>query len=361
MTMSDQPNHTILQLLESLQAERLDLPDAIVHYWQKAVKTIADENPDWNEARNCCQYMKAILAELQANDRDIMRVDKAEGLVSILLGVVHLGQKNHREAIDCFEQGAKRLQHWRDKDFESLAYFGRMLVHKEEKNWTGALEAAQKALDAIRELPLRYRSKYMKSLQDRIEQEIKLATEASIKEKKPPPTAGSQPSKPARPKFSEIPIVSSIAAGLVRPIADETIVDHLLLSDNYSNAADFGVSVEGDSMKGDGILPGDIALMRYQHTVENREIAAVVITTREESLEVIKRYFHDEREGLQHWFLKSSNPSSKHLVVTPGGVNVEAIRALYVQEIQADRIKFYENAELVIAGNYVGLVRKLGG
>lgn len=361
MTMSDQPNHTILQLLESLQAERLDLPDAIVHYWQKAIETIADENPDWNEARNCCQYMKAILAELQADDRDIMRVDKAEGLVSILLGVVHLCQKNHREAIDCFEQGAKHLQHWRDKDFESLAYFGRMLAHKEEKNWTGALEAAQKALDAIRELPLRYRSKYMKSLQDRIEREIKLATEASIKEKKPPPTAGPQPSKPARPKFSEIPIVSSIAAGLVHPIADETIEDHLLLSENYSNAADFGVSVVGDSMKGDGILPGDIALMRQQPTVKNGEIAAVVVTTPKETVEVIKRYYLDERAELQHWFLESSNPLSEHLLVMPSGVNVRAIQALYAKEIQAGRIQLYQDAELVIAGKYVGLVRKLGG
>jgi SOS-response transcriptional repressor LexA len=357
--MSEQANHEIFQLLRSFQGERLDLPDAIVHYWQRVIETVTGENPNWDEARNCCEYMTAILAELQANDRDVMRVDKAEGLVSLLLGAIHLGQKNYREAIDSFEQGAEHLQRWRDKDFQSLAYFGRVLAHKEEKNWSGALEAAQKALDAIRDLPLRHRSKHMKSLRERIKQEIILATEASLEEKKAPPTVSPKPSKPSRPKFIKIPIVSNIAAGLVRPITDENTKDHLLLSDNYCSNADFGVTVVGDSMKGDGILPRDLALIRQQPTVEDGEIAAVVITTPKQPLEVIKRYYHDQREGLQHWFLESSNPSSRHLLVMPADANVEAIQVFYAKEIQVGKVELYKNAELTIAGKYVGLVRKV--
>lgn len=156
-----------------------------------------------------------------------------------------------------------------------------------------------------------------------------------------------------------IPIVSNIAAGLVRPIADENIKDHLLLSDNYGSGANFGVKVFGDSMKDGGILPGDIALVRQQPTVEDGEIAAVVITTPEETLGVIKRYHHVEREGLRHWFLESSNPSSKHLLVMPGGANIEAIQALYAKEIQDGKVELYKNAELAIAGKYVGLVRNI--
>jgi SOS-response transcriptional repressor LexA len=156
-----------------------------------------------------------------------------------------------------------------------------------------------------------------------------------------------------------IPIVSNIAAGLVRPIADENIEDHLLLSENYGSGANFGVKVFGDSMKDSGILSGDIALIRQRPTVEDGEIAAVVITTPKESLEVIKRYYHDQREGLEHWFLESSNPSSKHLIVTPGGANTEAIQALYAKEIQVGKVELYKNAELAIAGKYVGLMRKI--
>jgi SOS-response transcriptional repressor LexA len=365
MTTSEQASYEILQFLESLLGEQTDLPDAIVHYWQRIIKTLTTKKSNWNEARDCCEHLVVILTRLRGDNRDAMRVDKAEGLVSILLGTIHLGLENYRDAIDHFERGARHLHRWRDGDLESLAYFGRLLTHKEEKNWPGALEAAQKALDAMRHVPLRHRSKHMKSLQGRIKKEIVLATEASIREaKRTPPSAKPRPSQPSRPKPTEIPIVGDIAAGLGR-IADENIEDYLVLGDNYRNGADFGVKVVGGSMKGHGILSGDIALIRQQPTVERREIAAIVITTPEiEALGVLKQYYpYEERQSMWHWLLMSSNPSSEHLVVMPSGVNVKAIQDLYTKEIQSGKMrnlpKYYENAKLQIVGKFVGLVRNI--
>jgi SOS-response transcriptional repressor LexA len=360
MATSEPASYEIVWFLESLLGEQPDLPDVVLHYWQRIVETVMGEKPNWNETRNCCEHITTILSKLRGDNRNAMRVDKAEGLVSILLGTVCLGQKNYREAIDRFERGARHLHRWRDGDLESLAYFGRLLTHKEEKNWPGALEAAQKALDAMRHVPLRHRSKHMKSLQERIKEEIASATEASIRgAERTPPGAKPKPTQPSRPKPTEIPIVSDIAAGLGR-IADENIEEYLLLADNYRNGADFGVKVVGDSMQGHGILSRDIALIRQQAGVEMGEIAAVVVTTLTESEGVLKQYYrYEKRADMQHWFLKSSNPSSEHLVIIPSGANANAIRDLYATDIQAGRIRIYENAELSIAGKYVGLVRNV--
>jgi SOS-response transcriptional repressor LexA len=360
MATSEQASRKILQLLEFLLGEQTGLPDAIVHYWQKVIKTLTTEKPNWNEARNCCEHITMILAKLRGDDRNVMRIDKAEGLVSILLGAIYLGGENHRDAIDHFERGARRLHRWRDGDLESLAYFGRLLTHKEEKNWPGALEAAQKALDAVCHVPLRHRSKHIKSLQGWIKEEIVLATEAYIRDaERTPPGASPKPSQPPHPQLTKIPIVTDIAAGLGR-IADENIEDYLLLSDNYRNRADFGVKVIGGSMQGHGILSRDIALIRQQAGVEMGEIAAVVVTILTESEGVLKQYYrYEKRADMQHWFLKSSNPSSEHLVIIPSGANANAIRDLYATDIQAGRIRIYENAELSIAGKYVGLVRNI--
>ncbi|GIK41368.1 MAG: hypothetical protein BroJett011_52010 [Chloroflexota bacterium] len=175
-----------------------------------------------------------------------------------------------------------------------------------------------------------------------------------------PPT----PSKFPPREFVQIPVVSDIAAGM-GVIAEENIVEYLLLDDSHRNGADFGARVVGNSMMERGIFPGDIALIRQQPTVSNGEIAAVVIMTPKiEALGVLKRYFvvYKNRKDLAHWLLESSNSSSEHLVVIPSGADVEAIRDFYTKKIKAGKllnpIEFYEDAEITIAGKYVGLVRK---
>lgn len=76
-----------------------------------------------------------------------------------------------------------------------------------------------------------------------------------------------------------LPVLGKIAAGI--PIlAEENIERRLALDDilrNKDAEQFFLLQVSGDSMIEKGINPGDLVLIRQQPTVENGEIAAVLI------------------------------------------------------------------------------------
>ena len=168
------------------------------------------------------------------------------------------------------------------------------------------------------------------------------------------------------PTYS-ISIISDITA--VQPddtIKEEDILDYVNVSDDLrEDSAYFGVGITSDNMTGDGILPGDIALIRQQPTVKNGEVAAIVIRSPEiETLGVLKRYYvvHEGRKDLAHWLLSSSNPSGEHLIVMPRGADIEAIKSFYIKKIKREEIlvpiKLYKDASISIAGKYIGVLRR---
>lgn len=84
-----------------------------------------------------------------------------------------------------------------------------------------------------------------------------------------------------------IPIVGTIAAGT--PIlAEDNITGYFKI--DASIHADFIVKVKGDSMINVGIDTGDLAFIHRQCTVENGEIAAVLIEDRA----TLKRFYKDD-------------------------------------------------------------------
>jgi SOS-response transcriptional repressor LexA len=343
MAMHEQASDEILQFLETLQADRSCLPDVVMDYWQNVIDICGSADPDWGRAESLCDQMTRILIGLRNGHRDVRQVDKAQGLVSILLGAICLGRRDLPAARSHFEKGVQHLRSWQEKDCESLAYLGEAFAHREEKNWPEASTMLQEALEANSKLPFRDQSKHTRRLKRRVEREIGYITMAS------------------RQATTHIPIVSNIAAGL-GVIAEENIKGYLLLDDNHRNGATFGVKVVGDSMKEDGILEGDIVLIRKQEEVEIGEIAAAVIITDEENKGVLKRYRYCQKQGnLQHVLLESSNPHSEDLVVIPSGTDVDEIKAFYTSVRKRAKIlnplEYYENAQLKIAGKYVGLVR----
>jgi repressor LexA len=342
----------IIGFLEDLQGTLLELPEVVVGHWVEATTICKDRMPDWEQAVGLCNCMVAVLNRLQRSRADLSQVDGGQGQISILLGAMYLGQRDWTMASYQFERGARRLRERNHRALESLAYFGRALTHKQEKNWPIALEAAQKALDTIRDLPVNDKSARTKRLEKRIEREIEAITKASLRDTT---TSVAMP--------IPIPIVSDIAAGEAI-IVEENVEDYLFLDKDHLYGADFGVRIVGNSMRDAGILPGDIALIRQQPIVETGEIAAVVIKTLVGSEGVLKQYYlaYEDQPNLRHWFLRSHNPTSQHLVVIPGGANARAIRNLYYRLIRLGRmrnlIQYYMDAELIVAGKYVGLVRE---
>ena len=105
------------------------------------------------------------------------------------------------------------------------------------------------------------------------------------------------------PETRKIPLVGAIACG--EPIlAQENIEDYVSIPKNL--AGDFALTCRGDSMINARIFDGDIVYIRQQDTVENGEIAAVLIDS-EATLKRV-RLFDD------HISLEPENPMYKPLV-----------------------------------------------
>lgn len=108
-----------------------------------------------------------------------------------------------------------------------------------------------------------------------------------------------------------IPLVGRIACG--EPIlAEEHIEDHVDLPRHIK--ADFALECSGDSMIGAGIRDGDIVYIRKQPTVENGEIAAVVIDGEEATL---KRFYRSGNKVT----LSAENPAYDPFVYVGEEIN----------------------------------------
>jgi len=82
---------------------------------------------------------------------------------------------------------------------------------------------------------------------------------------------------PARPRGVEVPILGRVAAG--EPLlAVENIEGSLWLGPELANGGEtFLLRVQGESMVEAHILPGDLALVRRQHTAEHGEIVVALL------------------------------------------------------------------------------------
>lgn len=112
--------------------------------------------------------------------------------------------------------------------------------------------------------------------------------------------SGAPPADPGQGRV--VPLVGDIAAG--HPIlADQHVEDTMTLPAQLVGSGElFMLRVDGESMTGAGILPGDLVVVRRQPTVENGEIAAVLV---DEAEATVKRVNTTE-DG--QWELRSANP-----------------------------------------------------
>lgn len=118
-------------------------------------------------------------------------------------------------------------------------------------------------------------------------------------------------------KTKKVPLLGDIACG--EPIwAEEQRGEFVSVSDDID--ADFCLRAKGDSMTGARIYDGDIVFIRRQPTVENGEIAAVII----DNEATLKRvYFYRDKNKL---VLNPENPAFDPLVYI--GSELEEIRIL---------------------------------
>lgn len=106
----------------------------------------------------------------------------------------------------------------------------------------------------------------------------------------------------------KVPLVGAIAAG--QPIlAQEQIEDELLVDERFvPKGTVFALRIKGESMIEAGILDGDYVLVRQQETVEDAEVAAVLIGD-----EATVKRFRKRKDGVE---LVSENPRMKQIRLT---------------------------------------------
>lgn len=116
--------------------------------------------------------------------------------------------------------------------------------------------------------------------------------------------SSSAPKLEPLPEMRKIPLIGSIACGA--PIlAEEHIEDYVSIPKYIP--ADFALTCKGDSMINARIFDGDIVYIRQQNTVENGEIAAVLIDD-DATLKRV-RLFDD------HISLEPENPQYRPIVL----------------------------------------------
>ena len=117
--------------------------------------------------------------------------------------------------------------------------------------------------------------------------------------------------------IKRLPILGEIACG--EPIyASEEHESYAAADENIN--ADFCLRAHGDSMTGARIFDGDIVFIRAQNTVDNGEIAAVII---DDEATLKRVYFYPEKQKL---ILSPENPKYAPLVYVGG--ELESIKII---------------------------------
>ena len=108
-------------------------------------------------------------------------------------------------------------------------------------------------------------------------------------------------------------LLGTIAAG--EPI--EAIENREIISvpqELLGRGENFCLRVKGDSMIGDGIYDGDIVIVNRRVTVNDNEMAAVLINN-----EATVKRFYKRKDGIE---LRPSNPSMNPIIVKSGDIKI---------------------------------------
>jgi repressor LexA len=98
-------------------------------------------------------------------------------------------------------------------------------------------------------------------------------------------------------RIVEIPIVGRVAAG--QPILAQERIEDTVQVDSFllgTNKRVYGLRVQGDSMIGDGILPGDYVFVKKQLDADDGEIVVAMI---DDEATVKRVYFEGDRVRFQ--------------------------------------------------------------
>jgi repressor LexA len=113
-----------------------------------------------------------------------------------------------------------------------------------------------------------------------------------------------------QPALVPVPVVGVVRAG--RPaLAFEEIKEYLPVEEEQLRGGAFFLRVRGDSMIGDAIVEGDLALVRPQATAHNGDIVVALVDG-----EATLKRFYRERDHIR---LQPRNPDMAPIIIPAGG------------------------------------------
>jgi repressor LexA len=117
-----------------------------------------------------------------------------------------------------------------------------------------------------------------------------------------------------------VPLLGRIAAGRPIPVPEDTFTGEMVelahdLVPNESNI--YALQVRGDSMIDAFINDGDIVILQYQRTAQDRDMVAAWLVEEEET--TLKRYFHEGNRIR----LQPENSQMSPIYVTPSNLEIQ--------------------------------------
>lgn len=107
---------------------------------------------------------------------------------------------------------------------------------------------------------------------------------------------------------TEIPMAGLVAAGTpIEPVPQSELVD--VPPSMFQDGKTFALKVKGESMKDEGILPGDLVIVRKQETAKNGQ-TVVALVNREATIKIYYRKEH-------HIELRPANDIMQPIIVQP--------------------------------------------
>jgi repressor LexA len=135
-----------------------------------------------------------------------------------------------------------------------------------------------------------------------------------------------------------LPVLGHIPAGpLCEALQESGTVIGTMAELLLAKPGDFLLEVGGDSMIGDGILPGDLVLLRPGRDVQNGEIAAVQVNQEEqgEYFSTLKHVHYSP--GRRMVRLRASNPLYEDVMVPASQVSVAGVYRGLVRDYRSGR------------------------
>lgn len=120
------------------------------------------------------------------------------------------------------------------------------------------------------------------------------------------------------PSLHRVPILGRIAAGL--PLYAEQNIEGYTLTDLNGGAEYFALRVTGDSMNAMRIQEGDLLMVRRQDTVENGEVAVVMVG---ESDATVKRFY--ATNNTVTLMPQSTNPKHQPQIYDPKKTTIQVL------------------------------------